>query len=52
MPGLAANCDNFHKITSGDQCDVIETKYGISDAQFKSWNSEINAGMYSSLSVV
>lgn len=46
MPGLDANCDNFHKIASGDQCDVIETKYGISDNQFKSWNSEINAGMY------
>ncbi|KFY47397.1 hypothetical protein V495_01947 [Pseudogymnoascus sp. VKM F-4514 (FW-929)] len=43
MPGLDANCDNFHKIASGDQCDVIETKYGISDNQFKSWNSEINA---------
>lgn len=46
MPGIAEKCDKFHKIASGDQCDVIETLYGISDNQFKEWNSEINAGMY------
>ena len=46
IPGIAENCDKFHKIASGDQCDVIETLYGISDNQFKEWNSEINAGMY------
>ncbi len=46
IPGIAENCDKFHKIASGDQCDVIETLYGTSDNQFKEWNSEINAGMY------
>lgn len=42
----AEYCDKFYKVASGDQCDVIETLYGISDNQFKEWNSEINAGMY------
>ncbi|ODM18573.1 hypothetical protein SI65_06445 [Aspergillus cristatus] len=42
MPGLADNCDKFHKVSSGDQCDVIEKQYGISDNQFKKWNPEIN----------
>ncbi|KAK1488016.1 LysM domain-containing protein [Colletotrichum tamarilloi] len=43
MPGLAANCDGFYKVSSGDSCDAISSKYGISTAQFKSWNTEINA---------
>lgn len=45
MPGLADDCDGFYKVASGDQCDTIAKKFGISDAQFKSWNSEINDGM-------
>jgi hypothetical protein len=47
MPGLAADCDGFYKISSGDQCDTIARKQGITTAQFLSWNSEINAGTYS-----
>lgn len=46
MPGLAENCDEFHKISSGNQCDVIEEQYNISHDQFMKWNSEINDGMY------
>ncbi|KAF7174537.1 hypothetical protein CNMCM6106_009078 [Aspergillus hiratsukae] len=42
MPGIADNCDGFYKVTSGDQCDTIAAKHGISVAQFKSWNTEIN----------
>ncbi|KAH7028810.1 uncharacterized protein B0I36DRAFT_410324 [Microdochium trichocladiopsis] len=42
MPGLASNCDAFHKVASGDNCAAIATKYGISGAQFSSWNSEID----------
>ncbi|KAJ2981468.1 hypothetical protein NQ176_g2005 [Zarea fungicola] len=41
--GLAANCDKFHLVSSGDQCGIIESKYGISAAQFSSWNPAINA---------
>lgn len=43
MPGIVANCDRFYKVQSGDGCDSIAQKNGITSAQFKSWNKEINA---------
>ncbi|KFY33319.1 hypothetical protein V494_07732 [Pseudogymnoascus sp. VKM F-4513 (FW-928)] len=43
MPGIVAECDGFHKVASGDQCDTIESQYGISDSDFKTWNSETDA---------
>ncbi|KAK2760453.1 LysM domain-containing protein [Colletotrichum kahawae] len=43
MPGLAANCNAFYKVSSGDQCGTIAAKHGISTAQFRSWNREVNA---------
>ncbi|CAI7645618.1 unnamed protein product [Penicillium pancosmium] len=43
MPGVASNCDGFYQVSSGDQCDTIAAKYGISEAQFKSWNSQVDA---------
>ncbi|KAA8649671.1 hypothetical protein EYZ11_013425 [Aspergillus tanneri] len=46
MPGIAKNCDGFYKVSSGDQCDTIATKHGISVAHFRSWNSEINDDYY------
>ncbi|KAH7024976.1 uncharacterized protein B0I36DRAFT_416907 [Microdochium trichocladiopsis] len=42
MPGLAGNCDGFHKIVSGDNCDAISKKYGITRSQFLGWNTEVN----------
>ncbi|KAJ5245095.1 hypothetical protein N7489_005191 [Penicillium chrysogenum] len=29
MPGIVGSCDGFHKVSSGDQCNTIATKYGI-----------------------
>lgn len=46
MPGLAPNCDGFYKVSSGDTCDVIAKSNGITTAQFKSWNTEINDSTY------
>ncbi|KAK4107828.1 carbohydrate-binding module family 50 protein [Canariomyces notabilis] len=43
MPGLAENCDRFYKVASGDQCDIIAQKHGITTSQFLTWNSFINA---------
>lgn len=43
MPGADANCDRYHKIQSGDTCDAVASKNGITVAQLKSWNTEINA---------
>ncbi|KAK8092265.1 uncharacterized protein PG998_015097 [Apiospora kogelbergensis] len=42
MPGIAKDCDTFHKVASGDQCDTIAKQYGISQSQLREWNSEIN----------
>ncbi|KAL4904079.1 hypothetical protein BDW74DRAFT_168540 [Aspergillus multicolor] len=42
QPGLASNCDKFHKVASGDQCDTIEATYGITNEQFSSWNPYID----------
>ncbi|KAL2802066.1 hypothetical protein BJX63DRAFT_426345 [Aspergillus granulosus] len=46
QPGLAADCGAWHKVTAGDQCDTIEAKYGITNAQFSSWNPYINDNYY------
>jgi hypothetical protein len=43
MPGIAVNCDGFYKVSPDDQCDTIAAKHGISEAQFKSWNSQVDA---------
>lgn len=45
MPGLADNCDKFYKVSSGDTCDAIANKNSITVAQFRSWNSEVDASM-------
>ncbi|KAF3392823.1 LysM domain-containing protein [Penicillium rolfsii] len=44
QPGLVANCDKFHEVASGDQCDTIEARYGITHNQFSSWNPYIDSG--------
>ncbi|GKT66170.1 LOW QUALITY PROTEIN: lysM domain protein [Colletotrichum tofieldiae] len=42
MPGVVADCDCFYKVQSGDQCDTIAQKNGITVAQLKFWNADIN----------
>ncbi|KAF5486479.1 LysM domain-containing protein [Colletotrichum fructicola] len=44
MPGVVDNCDGFYKVQSGDNCDIIAQKNGITVAQLKTWNTDINAG--------
>lgn len=43
QPGVPANCDKFHQVASGDQCDTIAAKYGITAAQFMVMNPNIDA---------
>lgn len=43
--GIAEDCDKYHKVVSGDSCDIIEKANQISHAQFSEWNPAINAGM-------
>ncbi|KAK4233481.1 hypothetical protein C8A03DRAFT_19454 [Achaetomium macrosporum] len=38
LPGVASNCDKFHKVSSHDTCNTVEQQYGISDSQFRQWN--------------
>ncbi|KAJ6191006.1 hypothetical protein N7519_001027 [Penicillium mononematosum] len=42
MSGIVGSCDDFHKVSPGDQCNTIATKHAISEAQLKSWNSQTN----------
>ncbi|KAJ4297054.1 hypothetical protein N0V88_003971 [Collariella sp. IMI 366227] len=43
MPGIVKNCDGFYKVVSGDGCESITQKNGITMTQFQSRNTEINA---------
>ncbi|KLU86293.1 hypothetical protein, variant [Magnaporthiopsis poae ATCC 64411] len=42
MPGIVANCNRFYKVQSGDGCDIVAQKNGITVSQLRSWNTEIN----------
>jgi LysM repeat protein len=46
QPGLAENCDNFHKVSDGDSCYNIEASAGITHSQFLKWNPYINESMF------
>ncbi|KAH8649337.1 hypothetical protein BX600DRAFT_419503 [Xylariales sp. PMI_506] len=41
--GLVSNCNNFHLVVTGDSCSGIELQYGISTAEFSSWNPAIDS---------
>ena len=36
-------CKKYYTVASGDNCSVIDTKFGITLAQFIKWNPEINS---------
>lgn len=41
-PNIASNCNAFHTIVEGDGCWSVETKYGISHADFIKWNPDVS----------
>ncbi|KAI6362067.1 hypothetical protein MCOR25_006302 [Pyricularia grisea] len=43
MPGLAPDCDGFHKLVDGENCFGIASKYGITMDQLYTWNTIVNA---------
>ncbi|EGD89384.2 hypothetical protein H112_03004 [Trichophyton rubrum D6] len=43
MPGIVSNCRKFHLIQAGDNCYTINQAVGITLAQFRSWNKNVNA---------
>ncbi|KIH89125.1 hypothetical protein SPBR_07250 [Sporothrix brasiliensis 5110] len=41
--GLAADCNNFHHVVKGDSCSKIESSYGVSAADFLTWNPALQS---------
>jgi LysM repeat protein len=41
--GTTSQCNTWYTTVSGDTCGAIDTKYGISLAQFRAWNTFIDA---------
>lgn len=42
--GASTACAKWHVVQSGDSCDAIASRYGITFAQFRSWNPWVNEG--------
>ncbi|RDB24798.1 hypothetical protein Hypma_007466 [Hypsizygus marmoreus] len=40
--GSTPNCYEWHIVVSGDTCSLIGTSFGITFAQFKAWNPQID----------
>ncbi|PGH17393.1 hypothetical protein AJ80_04849 [Polytolypa hystricis UAMH7299] len=43
QPGTWENCKDYYLIQADDTCLEIEGRYGISDEQFHTWNTGVNA---------
>ncbi|KAK3337686.1 LysM domain-containing protein [Cercophora scortea] len=41
--GIAANCNKYYVAQTGDTCTTVETKFGITDKQFHTWNPAVSA---------
>jgi len=41
--GMVTNCDTFHKVISGDQCDAVAKKASITLANFYKWNPAVGS---------
>ncbi|GJJ07067.1 hypothetical protein Clacol_001266 [Clathrus columnatus] len=41
---ITTGCNQYYTVVSGDSCGGIETKFSITDAQFHTWNPEVNSG--------
>lgn len=42
VAGTTSQCYKWYQVVSGDTCDKIDTTYGITSAQFRSWNSAVD----------
>ncbi|QSZ28672.1 hypothetical protein DSL72_003171 [Monilinia vaccinii-corymbosi] len=42
LPGTAANCTSFYVVASGDTCDGIGAKVGISSEELRKLNTQVN----------
>ncbi|OJJ42541.1 hypothetical protein ASPZODRAFT_162157 [Penicilliopsis zonata CBS 506.65] len=42
LPGIASNCVEFYTVVSGDYCEAVEKRFGITAADFLAWNPSIS----------
>jgi hypothetical protein len=40
---MVAGCKTFYFAVSGDTCDAIASKYGITTATFETWNPDVKS---------
>lgn len=40
--GTPSNCNEWHRVQTGDTCVTIEATYGITRAEFLAWNPAVN----------
>ncbi|KAK3386683.1 hypothetical protein B0H63DRAFT_558330 [Podospora didyma] len=43
MSGIPCNCNKYYTIVSGDTCGTVETRFGITHAQFLLWNPTVSS---------
>jgi LysM repeat protein len=43
QPGMVDNCDEFYMVVSGDTCTAIASKHGITEEQFRTWNTGVGS---------
>ncbi|KAH7159574.1 hypothetical protein B0J13DRAFT_642947 [Dactylonectria estremocensis] len=43
QPGMVTNCNKFYFVQTGDTCDTLVKKYGISQAQLSTWNPKVGS---------
>ncbi|GJJ07065.1 hypothetical protein Clacol_001264 [Clathrus columnatus] len=44
-PGtITSGCTEFHTVSGGETCNIVEAEFGITDAAFRALNPEINSG--------
>ncbi|KAJ7131809.1 hypothetical protein C8R43DRAFT_1133483 [Mycena crocata] len=41
-PGSWNNCTSYYTVQSGDNCNVIDSKFSISFSDFRQWNPEVS----------
>ncbi len=43
QPGISSNCNKWQIVGAGNTCATIEAQYGITHAQFLSWNPAVSS---------
>lgn len=43
QPDMVSNCNKFYYVQSGESCDTITKKYGITQTQFATWNPKVGS---------